>query len=170
MNTFTIANAKSAFFNSKEEYLAFRQAWKDFHNSGKAKAEWKETSYLSWDYGTREYVKKVHKVKYTALAAHHYLLYNLLRGKPSHCGFFEAGNPTEGYKEAVNMLLSLYQRYFRTDIKFASDSVRAYHLQNRTEAATGLLLPFGNTISEETLANLLHAIHNAVNEKELEAA
>jgi hypothetical protein len=33
MKTFKIENAKSKFFTSKEHYLAFRQAWKDYYNA-----------------------------------------------------------------------------------------------------------------------------------------
>ena len=33
MNTFTIENARSTFFTSKEHYIAFRQAWKDHHEA-----------------------------------------------------------------------------------------------------------------------------------------
>ena len=35
MKTIQVENAKTRFFESKEDYLKFRQAWKDFHNEGK---------------------------------------------------------------------------------------------------------------------------------------
>lgn len=34
-----IANAKTKYFENKEHYLAFRQAWKDYHKDGHHKTE-----------------------------------------------------------------------------------------------------------------------------------
>ena len=71
-------------FETKEHYLAFRAAWSDFINSGKAKKTMDE-------YGT----------KYSHLRAEHHLLYALLRNKCIDKAF---NVTTQGYIDAYRIL------------------------------------------------------------------
>lgn len=91
MNDFTFENAKTTFFNSKEDYLAMREAWKKFHRTGQAKAVWTEKEVVRRRYNMTthrtEEIASIEKSKSTPLSAEHYILYNLLRGKDLREGF-----------------------------------------------------------------------------------
>lgn len=66
--TTQFTNIKHEVFTSKEHYLAFRQAWKDFINSGKAKPYYEEDGYGG-------------KVKVSNLDGSQHLLFCILTGK-----------------------------------------------------------------------------------------
>ena len=79
MKTMQAENAKTRFFVSKEDYLKFKQSWKNFHNSDKL--VWREdVEVYSWELDKKITMKNI---KHTALGPEHYMLYNLLRGYDS---------------------------------------------------------------------------------------
>jgi len=172
MNTFKIEDARTRFFNTKEDYLAFRQAWKDFHNSGKAKPVISiyEGTYEKYEQG-KGYIEVPYtrKDKSTPLSSYHYMLYNLLRGKSA----------TEGYAPITNAGKLNANRYWPASAKHngepnpwqamhcaATELCRKLNMlkvdkpaswqQNNIDA---LLLPFGNTLNKEALISLLDTLY-----------
>lgn len=141
-----IENAQQEFFNSKEEYLQFRQAWKDYINSGKAKKVEKTYHYSGELY--RE----------SNLRCVHHLIYGLLRGRDT--------------SQMLSLTLKVQgQRpYFpfyeaRSTISLAIQIADRGPSKLRPEGDTGhldrlnaLLEPFGNTIDIETLKLLMSEI------------
>lgn len=128
MNIFKIENAHQEFFNSKEEYLAFRQAWSEYITSGKAKKE---------DKG------------YSSLEGKHHLLYALLRGHDIYRSFGPVNKPHNngdyypGFsscKEAVaravankwymSVLLEPFNGTVTSDMVLAAyEKIKNFHLQ-----------------------------------------
>lgn len=159
-----IENARTTLFQSKEDYLAFRQAWKDFHNSGKAKPIQTPFEYKIQD---RIYTRRD---KTKPLKSYHYMLYNILRGKYAETGYTPILN-----KDKLNA-----HRYWPATSKYNSDPnpMQAMHCaavdllrvldlirsdkpvpswqQRRVDE---LMLPFGNTISKESLAAIYEPLH-----------
>ncbi len=101
-----IENTRELFFgDSKEKYLEFRSAWRDFINSGKAKKILVERS-NSWGGNYR----------YSELQGHHHhLIYILMMGKHSDTGFksFRRGDVSgdrwddyDGYSQAIRTILT----------------------------------------------------------------
>ena len=151
MENLNIENAKTRFFESKEQYLNFKQAWKTFHNSGKLK--WYEDVDITfWDAPAtqdRTYAKK----KFTALNAEHYMLYNLLREYGIQRGFTPPNDAEEHQKWHTCEFAAI--EIFRTarrlaDINSASKSSREYARKD----VDALLLPFGGHLSHEALRDV----------------
>ncbi len=150
MKTFQIEDAKTRFFQSKEDYLKFKQAWKNFHNDGKV-VEWKEIDISPWD--SKE--KIMANVKFPQLNASHYMLYNLLRGYEIHRGFVplvnegrlnaHGGSPWYNCDEAVSRIIRA-ARYLK-DVNAESSWSRKW----AREAVDKMLLPFGDIVSNEML-------------------
>jgi len=152
MKTFQIEDAKTRFFKSKEDYLNFKQAWKDFHNDGHVVE-------------TREYKDRLgtHEYKVNMLDATHYMIYNLLRGYESHRGFTPLVNPGRlnahggsewcSYDETVTNLIQSARRV--TDVNSESEFSRRY----AREAVDKLRLPFGNTVSNAMLYELASEVY-----------
>jgi hypothetical protein len=95
MNTIvtTQLQIKTTIFATKEHYLAFRKSWKDYINSGKAKA-WYDTDY----YGCKR--------KRTKLHGSHFLLHCLLTDRDISKAFMEPQVNVEkrGFQDALHGL------------------------------------------------------------------
>ena len=153
-----IKNAKFIIFNSKEEYLNMREAWKRFHREGQAKGVWVETYHKVRDWKTNSVVDHVNKTKHAPLSGMHYILYNLLRGKPAHCGFMQDWTqPTDGYANYYCFL----ERQLEEAIKplvfadNATDWSKKWATECKQTAFERLTKPFGETLTEEHLATVL---------------
>lgn len=123
-----IENAKETFFNSKDEYLQFIQAWKQFHAEGKHK----KVEFTEYD-GSIHMKSNLH--------CEHHLLYNLLRGKDISKMFkatdkHTGQGPFWAFEEA------------RDAISWAT----------RTDRTKGLLAPFAGTIDKDTLSAVTEKI------------
>jgi len=152
MKAFQIEDAKTRFFNSKEDYLNFKQAWKDFHNDGHVVE-------------TREYKDRLgtHEYKVNMLDSTHYMIYNLLRGYESHRGFTpivnegrlgaHCGSPWYNYDLTVSNLIQSARRV--KDINSESEFSRRY----AREAVDKLRLPFGDTITNAMLYELASEVY-----------
>ncbi len=141
MKNFTIENAKTELFESKEHYLQFRQAWKDFHNSGKV--VWREDiEVYSWAERKNVIMKNV---KQTSLSAEHYMLYNLLRGYDAQRGFREDGD--HGWCMCEHAVWEIYCAASRLQNVNASSDSRKW----AREMVEDLLLPFDGTVTHQML-------------------
>ena len=142
MKNFTIENAKTDLFESKEHYLQFRQAWKDFHNSDKL--VWREdVEQYSWALRKDIVIKNV---KHTALGAEHYMLYNLLRGYDAQRGFREDSD--HGWCACEYAAYNIRRAALRLkDVNSPYDSSRS----TSRKLIENLLLPFGGTVSHEMI-------------------
>jgi hypothetical protein len=161
---------KNRLFNTKEEYLAMRQAWKDFHNNGHAKAEWVETTHKVWQWHSKSYIEFLNKTKVSPLDGDHYMLYNLLRGLPKHRGFLsDDKESTIGYEDAIQVLRRYIPIALDKDVKIppfvqhrgeeAIEKYRQQHEERRLEFLHMLTKPFGNTVTEEHLKLVLEEIN-----------
>lgn len=173
-----IKNAKFTIFNSKEEYLNMRQAWKDYHNQGHAKGVWVETYHKVRDWKTNSVVDHINKTKITPLGPSHYILYNLLRGKPAHIGFMQDWTqPTDGYAGAYVSLENQLEVATKPLI-FAdntSEGSKKWAIEWKQRAFERLMKPFGETLTEEHLATVLKLMkdghyRNLLEDKEEEEA
>lgn len=173
MENIQIENAKTRFFESKEHYLKFKQAWKDFHNSDKL--VWREdVEVYSW---ALERKVVMHNVKRTSLSAEHYLLYNLLRGYESTRGFapltkknrLEATatfggkeNPWAAHELAKTFLIRASRDV--EDVNAASEHMRQYARKNIQR----MLLPFGDTVTLQMLVDIAKELYDKFPEFEVE--
>ena len=151
-------NAKFTIFNSKEDYLNMRQAWKDYHTNGHAKGKWVETTHKVRDWKTNSVVEHINKTKHTPLGAEHYILYNLLRGKPAHIGFMENWMEiTDGYAHAYVFLETRLEEATKP-LVFAADSTewsKKWVAERKQLALERLMKPFGDALTEEHLATVI---------------
>lgn len=127
-----IENAQFNFFENKDHYLTFRQAWKDYINSGKAKCE----TYTDYQGGTCKYPSN--------LECKHHLLYTLLRGKDIRKMFSPKGGSVTPYLKFEEA---------KRDILYAASEGRW-----SASASANLLQPFGDTIDHSTLVSLAEII------------
>lgn len=151
MENLNIENAKTRFFESKEHYLNFKQAWKDFHNSGKLKW-YADLDITPWD-RPRTAARTLARTKYTALSAEHYMLYNLLREYDIQRGFTPPNDAEEHQKWHTCEFAAI--EIFRTarrlaDINSTSKSAREYARRD----VDRLLLPFGGHVSHTALRDV----------------
>lgn len=81
-------NTTIRFFQTKEQYIAYRAAFASAQNSPRAKKSFTEVEIDTWDGSKGKYGKAKIKVKsYGWLTAEHFLLLNLIRSKPFYKGF-----------------------------------------------------------------------------------
>jgi len=130
-----IENTRGKFFgDSKEKYLAFREVWCDFINSGKAKKIKVERS-NSWGGNYR----------YSELQGCHHLIYILLMGKHSDTGFgsFRQGDVTgdkwddyDGYSVAIRCIRNLNEEVLQ--LPFGKDVLTSEMIQTLRESITEL--------------------------------
>lgn len=150
MKNFTIENAKTDLFESKEHYLKFRQTWKDFHNSDKL--VWREdVEVYCWSQRENVIMKNV---KHTSLSAEHYMLHNLLRGYDAQRGFREDSD--HGWcacEYAVWEIRRVAQR-----LKDVNDPDYEINRRSAREMFEKLTLPFGGTVTQEMLIEVGKAI------------
>ncbi|RLC08007.1 MAG: hypothetical protein DRI24_24005 [Deltaproteobacteria bacterium] len=141
---------KIELFVSKEHYQAFRQGWKDFINSGKAKAEFHDHAYGRY--------------KVSALTGTHHLLFNILTEKdlsrtfrPSELeckrGFWEAYGQLKMFgQKALDVVL-----FEKGDFKkpsYLSDGKYSELMAGNRSTIEEFLEPFGKSITVEMLAKL----------------
>ena len=144
MENFNIENAKTRFFESKEHYLNFKQAWKDFHNNERhiERGEW------TTPHGNvREY-------KTSLLDSSHYMLYNLLRGYDIKHGFSEHSEHEWAmcYDPAVTIArIAAELKDVNSSSKFSRNFAR--------KRIGKLLLPFGGYVTYEALRDLGEQLH-----------
>lgn len=146
MENLNIENAKTRFFESKEHYLNFKQAWKDFHNSDKL--VWREDVEV-YSYNLDRNVT-MRNVKHTSLSAQHYMLYNLLREYDIQRGFTPPKDAADHQKwdTCYYTASEIYRTSKRlADINSTSKSSREYARRD----IDALLLPFGGHVSHEAL-------------------
>ena len=149
MENLNIENAKTRFFESKEQYLNFKQAWKDFHNSDKL--VWREDVEI-FVYSTSQ--KGIMKnVKQTALSAEHYMLYNLLRGYESDRGFREDSD--HGWCACEYALWQIAR--VAKNMKDVNGKY-AINRKSSRSAIDRLMLPFGDTLTQEMIRDVGKAI------------
>lgn len=149
MENFNIENAKTRFFESKEHYLNFKQAWKNFHNSDKL--VWREDVEV-YSYNLDRNVT-MRNVKHTSLSAQHYMLYNLLREYGIQRGFTPPKDAKEHQKwDTCNYTaVEIFRASKRlADINSTSKSSREYARKD----IDALLLPFGGHVSHEALRDV----------------
>ena len=144
MKTFQIEDAKTRFFKSKEDYLNFKQAWKDFHNAGLhiSRGEW------TTPHGN------VKEYRNPLLNSSHYMLYNLLRGYDISYGYCEhSKNGWAACDEAAGEIIRTARRI--EDINSSSEWSRRY----AREAVDKMRLPFGDTITNAMLYELASELY-----------
>jgi len=161
-----VPDAPKQIFETEKQYYAFLSAWKSFHNSPAIKGEWKKVEGKSY---RNPGIKYSHFIKQTPLDAVHYILYNLIRGKPTKKGFYNdpnqrlrlrfydhlIGRPTtlDTYERAFKSLLY----YLKTiennmDLEWADGYPRLRGVDYKTPydyASRSLLIPFGNTLTKK---------------------
>ena len=148
MENFNIENAKTRFFESKEHYLKFRQAWKDFHNSDKL--VWREDEKV-YSWALRKDVI-MRNVKHTSLGAEHYMIYNLLRGYGINYGFIPLQDTEEHLMWAARDA-ALYKIYSAAKrLQYVNGT--AFSRDGARKSITDLLLPFGDTVSHKALSEI----------------
>ena len=125
------ATTNHAFFKDAEHYKAFRAAWKDYINSGKAKKQEKTT----WD-GC--------KYRESDLKSHHHLLHGLLSGKDVSKMY----SPTKKYGKHVSEYLAYDQalQYIKNRVQWNPEY---------------LLGPFGDTVTVDMVKMILDVIEDA---------
>ena len=143
MENFNIENAKTRFFESKEHYLNFRQAWKDFHNNEKhiERGEW------TTPHGN------VKEYKTPLLSSSHYMLYNLLRGYNVKYGY----TPLQSGKEYLKWNACEYAAADILRVSKRLEDVNSPSKFAREYARTSidaLLLPFGGHVPHEALRDI----------------
>lgn len=155
-----LENLKLELFESKEHYLAFRQAWKDYINSGKHKPEWFE---ITFTFNRRTYTNKI---KHSNLTGVQHLLFSLLTEKDLRVTFKPSFN-----KEGKNGLRCALYELIR--ILYCADEIHnfsgtgdlppaynreAYNKRHerQLEYVEKFLEPFGDAVTIEMLAK----IHN----------
>ena len=130
-----IEQAQLNFFESKEHYLTFRDAWKKYINDGKAKKV--EQTY--WD-GT--------PYRASNLTCAHHLIYALLRGRDITKSF------TPNHKVHGQDPYSAFY-VAKDDIVVALRFATKFDKPERLES---LLEPFDKTITADTLTSLYEII------------
>lgn len=139
MENFNIENAKTRFFESKEHYLNFRQAWKDFHNN---RDHMRSFTYKDWK-------GKEHTGEVAVLTSSHYLLYNLLREYGVQYGFTEHGE--NGWDACYWAAVDILRR--AKDLQDVNNEWK-YRRESARKDIEDLLLPFGGHVSHETLRDV----------------
>ena len=172
MKDFKIEDAKTRFFKTKEDYLNFKQAWKDFHNS-QPLVEWKDFDISPW---TRDKTLDpiLARTKYPVLSSSHYMLYNLVRGYDITRGYSPLTN--EG---RLNANLFDGTKPWRNCAAAATDLIRHARSLNDVnskskftrercrEDVEHMLLPFGDTFSQEALADLAGLLYKHLSGNDL---
>lgn len=150
MNTNKFEFIKLELFVSKEHYLAFRQGWKDFINSGKAKAEFHDTPYG--------------RDKVSPLRGAHHLLFNILVENDISKSF----RPSEleckqGFQGAYSDLKRLGHKALDVVLYEKGDFVKPSYMDdekyNKIMKGNRLIIeeflaPFGPAITTEMFAKL----------------
>jgi len=151
MKAFQIEDAKTRFFKSKEDYLQFRQEWKDFHNNGHhiERGEW------TTPHGN------VKEYKTPLLNSSSYMLYNLLRGYDITRGYSEhSEHGWAACEDAASDIIRIARKL--KDINAESSWSRKW----ARESLEKLLLPFGGTVTNKMLYDLAAELYLNMTEQE----
>ena len=142
---------KLELFVSKEHYLAFRQGWKDFINSGKAKPVFTDHPYCG-------------RVKDSPLTAEHHLLFNILTEKDLSKTFKPSENrETYGFENALTGLkmygrkaleVVLYETGEYEKPSYMTPDKYAKMMKGNRIMVEEFLEPFGKAVTLEMLATL----------------
>jgi hypothetical protein len=172
MKAFQIEDAKTRFFKTKEDYLKFKQAWKDFHNN-QPLVEWKDKDISPWN-RDQTLDPILARTKYPVLSSAHYMLYNLVRGYDIKHGYspltnegrlnanlLDGAQPWRNCEAAATDLI----RHARSlsDVNSQSKTSREY----RRKDVEHMLLPFGDAFSHEALADLAGLLYKHLSGKDL---
>lgn len=150
---------KNEIFCSKEHYLAFRKAWKDYINSGKAKPE-----YFKNAYGNMEKDD-------SPLTNAHQLLFAILTGRlKSAFRLPQVNTDKRGLAEAANRLNYIIRlaekivKFEETGEKPSYISDYETHIERDKMRLDEWLEPFGNGITPRMLRKLAPKGYIPVNE------
>jgi hypothetical protein len=149
--TTQISNVKKEIFVTKEHYLHFRQSWKDFINSGKAKPRYESDAYGRY--------------KYSNLRGSHHLLFCILTEKdlsvtfkPSDC------ESKHGFEDAYSELMRMYIKAAKVAEYDAGTSKRPSYLtpekytvimKKSRDEIEEYLEPFGKSFTIEMFIRLI---------------
>jgi hypothetical protein len=141
-----IENAKDKFFENKEHYLQFRQAWKNYINAGKAKPI------------EQVYAYSGELFRASPLTCKHHLIYNLLRGRDTN-EMFKLTNKVHGQRPwfpfyDARMEIALTLKLVDSANANTSDTWKERH-QKRLDS---LIEPFGETLTKDMIALLVDTI------------
>jgi len=141
--TTQISNIKKEIFVTKEHYLHFRQAWKDYINSGKAKPTFVEDAYRG-------------RIKYSNLTGAQHLLFNILTEKDVSVTFKPSTNESkQGFWNAYHKLIGIHTKINMAaldDGKKPSYSTQAQYderVASRQKAIEDFFEPFGKSFTVE---------------------
>lgn len=145
-------NIKKEIFATKEDYLAFRQAWKDYINSGKAKP-----SYVEYKWNDNALVKR------SNLTASQQLLFCILTEKDLSITFKGSKNPSKsGFENAFRDLrfacLSARKIKQQDDDGITEDNLNKWNRQQYIPIRNRIgefLEPFGKSVDKDLLIKLL---------------
>lgn len=173
MKAFQIEDAKTRFFKTKEDYLKFKQAWKDFHNN-QPLVEWKDKDISPWN-RAQTLDPILARTKYPVLSSAHYMLYNLVRGYDIKHGYSPLTN--EGRLNAN--LLDGAQPWRNCEAAASEICSAAKVLRNVNKSLVGreysrkeverMLLPFGGTVTHQMLYDLAAELYLSMTEQEFPA-
>ena len=125
---------KASFFDSKEHYLQFKAAWKQYIADGKHLRE----TYTDSQGG-------ICKMD-SALTCSHHLIYNALR----NCDLKKSFSPITNQ----NKLKSQYSRDPYRAFEYARNSIKWALKSSASNSADWLLTPFGDTVTKEMLEDV----------------
>jgi len=172
MKDFKIEDAKTRFFKTKEDYLNFKQAWKDFHNS-QPLVEWKDKDISPWT-RDRSLDPILARTKYPVLSSSHYMLYNLVRGydiKHGYSPLINEGrlnaNLLDGPKPWRNCDAAATDLIRHTRSLNDVNSKSKFTRERCREDVEHMLLPFGDTFSQEALADLAGLLYKHLSGNDL---
>jgi hypothetical protein len=169
--TTKIENIRYEIFETKEDYLAFRQAWKDYINSGKAKPTFVDHPYQG-------------KIKHSNLTGGQHLLFNILTSKDLSTTFKPSLNESKrGFQKAYHDLHTIYHEAKRlkeyddgngSKPSYLSQEKYEKRMENTKQEIDKFLEPFGKSFTIEMFVRLMREHVNRakltnVSEEESEA-
>jgi len=139
--TFKIENAQHKFFESKEHYLNFRKAWKDFIKSKK---------HLKYSHGAHWMDPNQPLRPESDLKFVHHFLYAALRGKD--LGAIITPDSCHDTYQLLETRIMYATSYLKQENK------TPYSQGRESEQYQQLTLPFGDTLTKEMIVELLKNI------------
>lgn len=145
----------TTYFETKEHYQAFRNAWARAVNDDRAKKQIIEVPHTDWRTGSKTIIKEKSN---GWIGARHHILFNILRGKQPDTGFTPTTNSNKlrngayfnyGYWAANYSLRNIIE--CAKKIKSAPED---YFYQRRVDSVTAFLKPFDGTVTIEMLQNV----------------
>lgn len=112
-------NTTTRFFQTKDQYLAFRNAFASAQKDKRARKSYSESTMQVYDSETKAYKTVPTKIKHTGwMCSAHYLLFNLVVGKNYYSGFTPktkklfvecGGEADRGLNGAIEFLASMIE-------------------------------------------------------------